>query len=98
MKSIEEIHIAIFGANEDDEELTTLQDELKRTKKQLEIANAELDYIKEQIEKNSVFDNTRKALDVAKLILKNLLPTLDGYERLDVEKAIAKITALEQKE
>lgn len=41
---------------------------------------------------------TRKALDVAKLILKNLLPDLDGYERLDVEKALEQITALEQKE
>ncbi len=41
---------------------------------------------------------TRKALDRAKLILKNLLPDLNGYERLDVEKALAEITALEQKE
>ena len=41
---------------------------------------------------------TRKALDVAKLILKNLLPDLDGYERLDVEKALEQITALEQKD
>lgn len=42
---------------------------------------------------------TRKALDKAKLILKNLLPYLDGYERLDVEKALEQIkTALEQKD
>lgn len=41
---------------------------------------------------------TRKALDRAKLILKNLLPNLDGYERLDVEKSINEITALEQKD
>lgn len=41
---------------------------------------------------------TRKALDKAKLVLKNLLPDLDGYERLDVEKALEQITALEQKE
>ena len=41
---------------------------------------------------------TRKALDRAKLILKNLLPDLDGYERLDVEKSLAEITALEQKD
>lgn len=41
---------------------------------------------------------TRKALDRAKLILKNLLPNLDGYERLDVGKALEQITALEQKD
>lgn len=39
---------------------------------------------------------TRKALDRAKLILNNLLPNLDGYERLDVEKALEQIMALEQ--
>ena len=43
-------------------------------------------------------ERTRKALDRAKLILKNLLPDLNGYERLDVEKALAEITALEQKD
>ena len=36
-------------------------------------------------------ERTRKVLDVAKLILKNLLPCLDGYERLDVEKALDEI-------
>ena len=41
---------------------------------------------------------TRKALDRAKLILKNLLPDLNGYERLDVEKSINEITVLEQKD
>ena len=41
---------------------------------------------------------THKALDRAKLILKNLLPNLDGYERLDVEKSIKEIKALEQKD
>ena len=40
---------------------------------------------------------TRKALDRAKLILKNLLPNLNGYERLDVEKSINEITAIEQR-
>ena len=39
-----------------------------------------------------------KALDRAKLILKNLLPDLDGYERLDVEKALAEIATIEHKE
>lgn len=43
-------------------------------------------------------ERTHKALDRAKLILKNLLPTLNGYERLDVEKSINEITALEQKD
>lgn len=42
-----------------------------RTRKQLEMANAELEYIKEQIEKNGVFDNTRKALDVANALIMN---------------------------
>lgn len=42
-----------------------------RTRKQLEMANAELEYIKEQIEKNGAFDNTRKALDVAVDALKS---------------------------
>ena len=43
-------------------------------------------------------EHTRKALDRAKLILKNLLPDLNGYERLDVKKSINEITALEQKD
>ena len=104
MKSIEEIHRAIFGANEDDEELTTLQDELKRTKKQLEIANAELDYIKEQIEKNSVFDNTRKALDVATKCINWVIDTFQkGLEHeSDVvgccELSLERIEELEQKD
>lgn len=57
-----------------------------------------LDYKSENIALSGDLERTRKALDKAKLILKNLLPDLDGYKRLDVEKAINEITALEQKD
>lgn len=57
-----------------------------------------LDYKAENIALSGELDCTRKALDRAKLILKNLLPDLNGYERLDVEKSINEITALEQKD
>ena len=51
MKSIEEIHRAIFGANEDDEELTALKDELERTKKQLEIATKCINWVIDTFQK-----------------------------------------------
>lgn len=57
-----------------------------------------LDYKAENIALSGDLERARKALDRAKLILKNLLPDLNGYERLDVEKAITEITALEQKD
>ncbi|MFQ6703551.1 MAG: hypothetical protein ACLRFP_00505 [Alphaproteobacteria bacterium] len=74
-----------------------------RTRKQLEMANAELDYIKEQIEKNGAFDNTRKALDVAKERLKNIIldaETLATPEYLAsrARETLDEITALEQKD
>lgn len=53
---------------------------------------------KENSDLKDELERTRKALDRAKLILKNLLPDLNGYERLDVEKSLAEITALEQKD
>jgi predicted nuclease with TOPRIM domain len=43
MKSIEEIHRAIFGDNEDDEKATDLQDEVNRLQKQLDETQALLD-------------------------------------------------------
>lgn len=55
-------------------------------------------YLDDLLALEAKLERTRNALDVAKLILKNLLPDLDGYERLDVEKALNEITALEQKE
>lgn len=57
-----------------------------------------LDYMVENISLSGKLERTRKALEKAKLILKNLLPDLDGYERLDVEKALEQIKALEQKD
>lgn len=81
-----------------------------RTRKQLEMANAELEYIKEQIEKNSAFDNTRKALDVAVDVLKlmyqgngdpqDIMRYIDNrwtpVRRL-CKQTLEQITALEQK-
>lgn len=84
----------------------SLWQELIRTRKELEQSEIcctewekqALDYKAENIALSGDLERTRKALDKAKLILKNLLPNLDGYERLDVEKAINEITALEQKD
>ena len=104
MKSIEAIHRAVVGANEHIKELTVLKDELDRTKKQLEMANAELDYIKEQIEKNSVFDNTRKALDIATKCINWVIDTFQkGLEHeSDVvgccELSLERIEELKQKD
>ena len=41
--------------------------------------------------------DTKKKLEYAGMILKNLLPHLNGYERLDVQKAIEQINKKEER-
>lgn len=73
--------------------------EIRMMRYTIEQLSAELQATRQYVSDiKSKLERTRKALDRAKLILKNLLPDLNGYERLDVEKAINEITALEQKD
>ena len=51
MKSIEAIHRAVIGANEHIKELTTIQDELDRTKRQLEIATKCINWVIDTFQK-----------------------------------------------
>lgn len=77
---------------------------LIRTTEELHKANAELDYIEEQIEKNGAFDNTRKALGIATKCINWVIDTFQkGLEHeSDVvgccELSLERIEDLEQKD